>query len=385
MDSGIGRRERKFTTPETLAMHPVVRLFNHPRVIEVLSARGESTLRFSDLQFLLCREEPATVPRNCPEATNCVECPLFKKCLRDLPGVWIKSFSRDELEDMKVFSSKPHLFDDLNRLVDEGYIRRVKRGCYEPSRGVQFEYSTAALKKYLGRVANECPAEFVHIDVQAYFLFLDRDLIENFKEDFKDLCTRIDRVRRKLGELMMKSILNDVSKAFRKELSRLSDDRDKVYLQRYLKDHVSIQLANLGLEEKQFKDDLSSIYKAELNIDKTKLKRIEKEIEVEKKTVREAKRKISEAFWLERKRSPWAEKYESLMAGADEAPSKDEIDGVKEILRREEDFQEGFSDSDMCIRHNALENSPFIVMEYSPIILPVCESEPEGGESEIVK
>ncbi len=379
------RRERVFTTPETLSLHPIVRLFDNSAIAEVLSLRGERGLRFSDMQYLLCDEKPTTTPRNCPKASSCEDCSMVDRCLYDLPGVWSTRFSEIDLESMKVYSRKAHLADDLSRLCDQDYLCRIKRGLYMLSRDAMRRYAVPALKKYLGKVVNECPDEFVHIDESAYFLFLEKDLVENSEEDFRDLCTLVDQVRRKLGELMMRSILNDVSKAFRKELSRLEDDREKVYLQRYLKDHISIQLANLGLGEKQFKEELSTIHNAELNIDGSEHRRIEKEVEVEKKTVRKAKRRISEAFWLERKRSPWAEKYESLMERADEGPSTDEIDRVKEILRKEEDFQKRFHDSDMCIRHNALKNSPFIVMEYSPFILPVCESEAEGGESEVGK
>lgn len=372
------RRGREFTTSETLALHPIVLLFNKPEVREVMSSRDEDDLRFSDLQYLLCQELPSPSPRDCPELTDCEDCYKSKKCPSTKLKDWDRRFSSEQLKEIRVYGRKSHLADNLRRLDDEGYIEKIRWGRYRLIENEQYSNTAAAIRKYLRRVIGECPVDLILIHESGYYFPMPMELPEEFEEDFNELSLLANRMRAKIGELKMKSVLVDVADAFEWELSRMKRDKDRVYLERYLKNHIEIQLVNLGLDEEDFKDQVDGIFSVRLDIDKSELKRIEKEIEEEERAVREARRDISRAFWLEQEVSPWAEKYDSLMKRSDNPPSKAKIRRIKEILEREEAFQKWFENSGMCIPQNVLEDSPLVVIEHSTIGLAA----PRPGEGQ---
>ncbi len=372
------RRGREFTTSETLALHPIVLLFNKPEVREVMRSRNEDSLQFLDCQYCLCKELPSPSPKDCPELSNCKECHRFKRCPSTKLKDWDRKFSSGQLEDMRVYGRKSHLADNLRRLDNEGYIVKVGWGRYRLIENEQHSNIAAATKKYLRRVIGECPVDLILIHESGYYFPMPMELPEEFEEDFNELSLLANRMRAKIGELKMKSVLVDITAAFERELSRMKRDKDRVYLERYLKNHIEIQLVNLGLDEEDFKDQVDGIFSVRSDVDKSELKRIEKEIEEEERAVREARRTISRAFWLEQETSPWAEKYDSLMKRSDNPPSEAKIRRIKEILEREEAFQKWFENSGMCIPQNVLEDSPLVVIEHSTIGLAA----PKPGEGQ---
>lgn len=372
------RRGREFTTSETLALHPIVLLFNKPEVREVMRSRNEDSLRFLDFQYCLCQELPSPSPKDCPELSNCNECHRFKRCPSTRLRDWDRRLSSEQLEDMRVFSRKSHLARNLHRLDDKGYIDKVGWGRYRLIENEQHSNIAAAIKKYLRRVIGECPVDLILVHESGSYFPMPMELPEEFEEDFNELSLLANRMRAKIGELKMKSVLLDIADAFERELSRMKRDKDRVYVERYLKNHIEIQLVNLGLDEKDFKDQVDGIFSVRLDIDKSELKRIEKEIEEEERAVRDARRDISKAFWLEQEASPWAEKYDSLMKKSDNPPSEAKIRRIKEILEREEAFQKWFENSGMCIPQNVLEDSPLVVIEHSTIGLAA----PKPGEGQ---
>lgn len=368
----------RFTTHESLALHPIVLLFDKPEVKDVLSSRGEDYLRFIDIQHLLCQESPSSSPKDCPEFSECKKCHRFKKCPSVRLKDWDRKFSSRQLEAMRTYSRKSHLSDHLRRLDNEGYIDKIGWGRYRLAENEQYRNAAAAVKKYLIGTLEKWPVHLILTHQSGYYFLVPGELREEFEEDFNELSHLADQVRSKIGELKMKSVLVDIADAFERELSRMKRDKDRVYLERYLKNHIEIQLVNLGLDEEDFKDQVDGIFSVRLDIDKSELKRIEKEIEEEERAVREARRDISRAFWLEQERSPWAEKYDSLMKRSDNPPSKAKIRRIKEILEREEAFQKWFENSGMCILPNVLEDSPLVVIEHSTIGLAA----PKPGEGQ---
>src|SRR5271157_4108319 len=50
------RKPRTFTTPETLATHPIIALFNRPDIRMIMKVHGETGLRFAEIQYLLCKK-----------------------------------------------------------------------------------------------------------------------------------------------------------------------------------------------------------------------------------------------------------------------------------------------------------------------------------------
>jgi hypothetical protein len=372
------RRIREFTTSETLALHPIILLFDRPEVQEVLSLRRESCLRFADFQFLLTAEPPRSVLKDCPKDQHCRECEHLEKCLHSVPGLWESKFSDTRLEKIRMYSKKSHLADDLRRLVSERFLVRVRRGNYELSDDREVLLTKLALRKYLGRRVEGCPAEKVHLSDWAYLLYMDDELAEESKADLEEIGLLANQVRIKLGEIQMRGTLTQIAKAFKKGLSKLKKNKDKVYLKRYLRTHIEIQLANLGLSEEPFKVELDGIHSIDLNISETELKNIEAEIESEEEMVREVKKEISRAFWLGRETGSWAEKYESLVA-REGKPSRAKVNMIKRILERDQDFMERFRNSDMCIRPDVLDNCPVLVIEHTPVVPP----KPKGGSGRV--
>ncbi len=370
------RRERKFTTHETLVRHPIVLLLGRREVKDVMSSRKEDDIRFGDLQYILCQELPSSSPRDCPQVADCEDCYKSKKCLSTRLKDWDRKFSARQLKDMRVYTQKSHLADDLRRLDHEGYVDKTGWGRYRLVEDEQYRNTAMAVKKYLQRTIGDWPVDLILSHKSGYYFLLAGELREEFEKDLNELGRLSDQVRNKISELRIKSILVDIADAFERELSRMERDKDRVHLERYLKNHIEIQLVNLGLDEEDFKDQVDGIFSVRLDIDKSELKRIEKEIEEEERAIREARRDISRAFWLEQEASPWAEKYDSLMKRSDNPPSRAKIRRIKEILEREEAFQKWFENSGMCILQNVLEDSPLVVIEHSTIGLTA----PKPGE-----
>lgn len=375
------RRERRFTTHETLVRHPIVLLFGRPEVKDVTSSREEDDVRFSDLQFLLSQELPSSSPGDCPQVADCEDCYKSKKCLSTRLKDWDRKFSARQLKDMRVYTQKSHLADDLRRLDHEGYVDKTGWGRYRLVEDEQYRNTAMAVKKYLQRTIGDWPVDLILSHKSGYYFLLPGELREEFEEDLNELGRLSDQVRNRIGELRMKSILLDVAAAFERELSRMERDKDRVHLERYLKNHIEIQLVNLGLDEEDFKDQVDGIFSVRLDIDKSELKRIEKEIEEEERAIREARRDISRAFWLEQERSSWAEKYDSLMERSDTKPSGKEIRRTKEALEKEEVFQTWFGNTLMYIPLNVLEDSSIVVTEHSTIAS--VTPKPHEGQKEI--
>jgi hypothetical protein len=310
------RRNRKFTTPNTLSQHPILLLYGKSEVKDkVLSYRGERGLWFSDFQFLFCVEKSKMTPKNCPSKKDCKKkCKLNKKCPYIKLKVWNEIFKDEQINKMKLYTQKSHLADDLRRLCDSGYLIRVKRGYYELIGTGDFSDTASALKVYLKRLVGKCPADLIQAQEGTYFFFMDKDTVKKHKKDLKDIIEIVDSLRMKLNELTMRSVIVRVADAFVEELQTLPGNREKVYLWRYLKEHVGIQLTNLGLNTELFKDELNSIYNFDIGIDKAKLTEIEKDIEKEQEMVKEAKNEISKAFWIEQAHCSWAKKYDILMS-----------------------------------------------------------------------
>ncbi|MEE9341188.1 MAG: hypothetical protein V3V21_05950, partial [Thermoplasmata archaeon] len=160
---------------------------------------------------------------------------------------------------MRTYSRKSHLSDHLRRLDNEGYIDKIGWGRYRLAENEQYRNAAAAVKKYLLRTLEKWPVHLILPHRSGYFFLMPGELREEFEEDLNQLGHLSDQVRDKISELRMKSVLVDIADAFERELSRMKRDKDRVHLERYLKNHIEIQLVNLGLDEEDFKDQVDGI------------------------------------------------------------------------------------------------------------------------------
>jgi hypothetical protein len=312
-DKARKRRRREFTRPETLVRHPIITLFDTGQVKAVLSLRNEQGLRFRDFQYLLCNEQPARkIPKDCRRVENCGNCDMFRRCKKAEYGIWSMTSSGRFFRPEKIYDRKSHLADDLRRLCEEGYLRKGRRGYYERAEGRLPEDSIAFKKRTLSRLLDSCPPDLIHLREDACLLFMTNDMLRSDEDEIRKLDTSIQLTKNTLLELTMKCVLANVTRSFQDELSRLKNDRKKVYLFQYLVEHISTRLGSLGLDEEQFKNELAAIKSTDLGLSVEKRAEIERTLRGEKEGLFKAKQRISKALWLSGSTDSTTEKVELL-------------------------------------------------------------------------
>ena len=111
----------------------------------------------------------------------------------------------------------------------------------------------------------------------------------------------------------MRQALRQVSERFSKEVADTANKVDKFRLQRYLMDHISLRLASWGLDESEFASELSQIREHLIGL--TEAERLEAELALRNETevVREPKKEISKAYWLQGDQGSPGNTYIKLM------------------------------------------------------------------------
>ena len=307
------RRRREFTREETLARHPIMLLFDMPQVQTVLSWRREAGLHFRDLQFLLCKDPPTgglpEEPEECQRKAICLECRRFRRCVRERSVVWLNQISRSLRQQMRIYRNKANLAGDLGRLCSVGYLKKRARGYYERDKEIHQIGMKGLLRRSLRQLVTNCPESMILVDEDAVFLYMSEGAIAGLAEDSKTFKPHINHIAQQLAQVRLNDVLHEVSRAFEKELLKIADDKKRVYLWRYLCNHIMTRLASFGVSEHSHFDGARRIFDADLGIEKTKLREVMREFEKDDSVLREAKRRMSKAMWLDAGARTDEEKY----------------------------------------------------------------------------
>lgn len=293
------RRQRSFTTPETLATHPIVLLFDRPDIQRIMHENGETGLRFSELQYLLCKSSPnIKMRRECSRQRKCKDCRKHEKC---------RTWRYERLSAVKdavaeLYDRRSNMADDLDRLVDKNYLIHLRWGYYtrgerKSEREGPFASSTrrAALLRTLERKFKDQ----VHLVDKGRFVLIGNSWVD------EAAGARVISLARELDEELVKLTL-------RLRVSRLADEFEKhiaiemnaearVKLQDYLLKHIKTRLSLLGLREREFSNDLARIRHLNLGVSPKERSEIMNKIEQERWMLDEVEVIVSRFDWMPRK------------------------------------------------------------------------------------
>ncbi len=258
------RRERRFTTPETLATHPIIKLFDMPEIQKIIRDNGETGLRFSELQYILCRSGPmVNMVHTCSDSHKCENCLKRKKCR-------IKRY-KGLSPVMKIveqsYGRRSNMADDLTRLVNEGYLIRRRWGYYERGeRGADRDapFIASTRRAEILRVLKRRFGEKVHLVNSGRFVMIDDYQVDEI------VATRLNSLVHDLDEellrLTLRRGLGRLADEFGKHIAMENDLEERVRLQDYVLKHIATRLALWGLKEDDFPDEITRIRHLDLGV-----------------------------------------------------------------------------------------------------------------------
>ena len=306
------RRPRHFTTSESLASHPIVELFDREDVQETMRKTRHDGLRFSEIQYLLCEEKPAPrTAKTCPKKTDCTKCSMIDRCDRARFAIWFDV--KDRIK--KVYARRSNMADNLNRLCRERYLQPAGRGHYirgERKGNKVGAYAISSRKWKLLDVMNRQFPDEVRIAEDGRFLIAGAkagDVVEVLRK----LDPHIQAIEEGLFLLTVRQALRQVSERFIREVAATNDKIDKLRLQRYMMDHIGLRLASWGLDEHEFASELSQIGEHAFGLTTDERLEAERKLGIETEAVREPKKKLSKAYWLQGEPGPPGNMYIKLM------------------------------------------------------------------------
>ena len=314
------RRPRRYITSESLAYHPVVELFDRKDVREILRKTSRDGMSFSEIQYLLCEEQPAPkIPKSCPKETDCTECSMIDRCRKARFAMWSDVKGRIGKE---VYARRSNLADDLHRICEERYLQPPEdRGFYirgERKGSKVSAYAISSRKwKLLDAMSRQFPGEVRIMDSRSVIVL-------------KKLDVHIQAIEEGLFILTVRQALRQVLKRFAKEVATTDDKVDKLRLQRYLVDHIVLRLASWGLDEREFDAELSQIREHPLELTADERLVAEVELKIEAESIREPKKEVSKAYWLQGNQGPPGNMYIKLMMQPLFKISKKDIDDLVE-------------------------------------------------------
>lgn len=290
-----GRSQRRFTTPETLAAHPIVLLFDQLDMQKIMKDNKETGLRFSELQYLLCKEGPAIdMMKECSRQRECDKCQRFKKC----KIVRYSCLSEVRKNITQPYDRRSNLGDDLKRLVKERYLNHDHWGYYERGeRGKVHDAFFASSAKRV-RLLSSLERKFkgqVHLVDGGRFAVIDDQW-----DDEKALGRAVSLARELNEELVKLAVRRRISALvieFGKHIAIEEVRERRVRLQDQLIRHIRTRLAIWGLEESDFSDDLERIQNLDLGITPAEHSEIIRKIKEEKETLKEVKSIVASSLW----------------------------------------------------------------------------------------
>lgn len=333
------RRPRRYITSESLASHPVVELFDRKDVQEILRKTNRNGLSFSEIQYLLCDEEPAPkTPKTCPKKTDCAECSMIDNCRKARFAMWSAVKTRI---GKPIYVRRSNLADDLHRFCEEHYLHPPdERGCYTRGERKGSKVDAYALssrkRKLLEEMNRQFPDEVRIVNGRSVIVGAkDGDADEVLKE----LDSHIQAIEEGLLLLTVREALRQVSKRFLREVAATNDKADKVRLQGYLMDHISLRLASWGLDEIEFEAELLRIREHPLGLTAAERLEAESALSKEAEAVRGPKIEVSKAYWLQGDRGKPGNVYIKLM-----------MEPLLKIMKEDaDDLTEGQVGDDMCM------------------------------------
>ena len=290
------RKPRTFTTSEALASHPILHLFDRDELREVMRKHDLKGLRFSELQFLLCEENP--VPRmveECDGDLDCDGCRRRRKC-RLTRYARLAEIRRST---QRYYKRKSNLADDLVRLVGERYLRCNRWGLYERGErrgGEAGPFVASANKARVLRSVRRASGGEVSLIDQGRLVMISYDSGEGAPGERAIALTREleeellrETVQRKLGE-----IADWVEGLAAAEVDALWNVR----LREIVLGHLDTRLALWGYDSLEFPAVVGRISRLDLGLTEEEAMAISTELEEERSVLDEWRGLIAKLQWL---------------------------------------------------------------------------------------
>jgi hypothetical protein len=366
------RRPREFTTPESLAYHPINNLFRNPKAVKIISERGEEGFSFADLRYLLSEDRPSFPMKKCPKHGDCTKCKKAELCSQKILKEWVKIFSMDELQGLTIYRNRSNLVADLDRLRLEGYIVKMGKRYCENRRIPENVNPGQVSSEYLKKLLRNCPRDFSWYNEIAHFLYLERTTAEECVDDFQLLYAFIQSINVILGKIVMRTWLRDIGALFETELSELESDRVKLHLRKHLRSYVERKLTSWNVNKGDFKTELKEIFEKDLGIGKRKATKTEKEIEKADEIAMKAIREMSEAIGIVPSTKSWSRLYPSIIPRK-KGERKKEVERIKKILNEEQEFLKYFNPLTDKWSPLRITLDPVVIIQYPKVAIPCYE------------
>lgn len=325
--------------------HPVVRIFNHPKVREYFEDSKTDALEFGDLHFLLCRRKPKK-----------------EKWRRR----WSKHFILfNGLTGLERYNFREHLHQDITRHQKRfrGVLKSVK-GSYSLS-----AVSKGAAMKDLILSRLEYQSRIIMFQNTAYF-GLDPERLDDEDSEFFDTSV-LNPLMKMTGyaEALKRTWLRGQIKEFFKMLEDKYDDmpaKDKGCFIGHVYEHVKWSIEYSGADQEDFQDLLDRIRKLPMTDDTEIWSEAEtymsKIAEITSRHRRKIERRIQEEF----QKSGIGESRVNIVSRAlkglaeGKLISREEYKWLRLQQRMSKMYSKVFGD---MLTSRALDNTPLIVVQ----------------------
>ncbi len=362
-------RRSEHTRHQRLAASPAIRLYDNPKVRDALSSgKGMRGLRFSDFQYLICREKPPFDIRLCPKSRDCSKCGNEGTCGQKRYKKWRDEFTEEELNEMVAYNHKSNLAHALRRLVGLEYLIQDKDGCYVRIDSIPQAVPRAAIKDHVERLVVGCDIGRIWSNGKGYFFYFEREsLPDECENDLAFLSLLLSAIKITLRRIATMVWVREAAKAFRKEVDNIESDYEKLHLRWHLGDHMRRHLGNVGLRGEKIDARIQALLEVDVKIDARKRERMEKEIERTEEKVKKLRVEISRVLGVVPKEKQWSDMYEMLIENAERRPSERIVASEKKMLAKEDRFLRRFHDSDMYVSPSKGPETPVVIIEHPSI------------------